>query len=150
MAMTLLRYSHTDTDPGWWAQAFSSVGNTSHQYPSKVGKAGKSKVVDAPSAEAKSLDPQPESRPLCMPLFIYSLSTDTGNNALRTTFASARYISAILECLTAEVLDLAAYHTTSLERMSSTRSSPASGGIPQFIHKTGPQLLARFRSGKSH
>ncbi|KAI9450823.1 histone 2A [Lactarius psammicola] len=123
--------------------------------PPKGGKGGKSKVGEAPSGEVKGFQTRSAKAGLQFPVGrIHRYLKQRTQNNVRIGAKAAVYTSAILEYLTAEVLELAGNASKDLrvkritprhlqlairgdeELDTLVRATIAGGGVLPFIHKS--------------
>ncbi|KAH9970016.1 histone-fold-containing protein [Lactifluus volemus] len=118
--------------------------------PPKGGKGGKSKVSEVPTAESKVFQTRSAKAGLQFPVGrIHRYLKQRTQNNVRIGAKAAVYTSAILEYLTAEVLELAgssrqAHHPAAFTACNSgdeeldtlVRATIAGGGVLPFIHKS--------------
>jgi len=123
--------------------------------PPKAGKGGKSKLGEAPTAEVKGFQTRSAKAGLQFPVGrIHRYLKQRTQNNVRIGAKAAVYTSAILEYLTAEVLELAGNASKDLrvkritprhlqlairgdeELDTLVRATIAGGGVLPFIHKS--------------
>ncbi|KAH9984725.1 histone-fold-containing protein [Russula compacta] len=136
---------------------FICFASTSSSMPPKGAKGGKSKVSEASTAEAKVFQTRSSKAGLQFPVGrIHRYLKQRTQNNVRIGAKAAVYTSAILEYLTAEVLELAGpphlsmrslYISLTLLGIQATRrriseldtlvrATIAGGGVLPFIHKS--------------